>query len=249
MKTICVDAGHAGLVSDPGAVGVNGLAECRVNLAVARLLRTLLTGAGCAVLMTRDRDEDPASDDLAVRAAMANTGRADIFVSLHCNAAANRAAAGSEVFHHPASREGARLAGCIAGALASCRPSRGVKTAGFYLLRATVMPAVLVEMGFLSNPEEAGWLSLASSQHLLAGQIFAGIADYFNWPPPQGTASFIACRRRRYVLLSMQVYFKLIIRYRCEEFRPGNYRRPGERARSGNRFSCRGGGYGRPGTV
>ena len=93
VKTIVLDPGHGG--KDPGAVGPSGLKEKDVTLAIARLLKTELTGKGYRVLMTRDSDVYVGLDE---RTAFANNNLADLFVSIHTNASRNRRARGVETY-------------------------------------------------------------------------------------------------------------------------------------------------------
>jgi len=181
---ICLDAGHGG--TDPGAVGTNPflLEEKEVNLAVAQLLEGELEALGHWVVMSRRQDT---SLSLAARAAFANRLDADFFVSIHANAAASEAARGFEVFHFPSSYYGTQASQAVLDSMASVFPghrNRGVKEANFAVLRETVMPAILVETEFLTNPVQLQFLSEPANQHLLATAIAGGIDQYvreFGW--------------------------------------------------------------------
>jgi N-acetylmuramoyl-L-alanine amidase len=166
---VCVDAGHG--YPDPGAVGLSGLGEADVTLLCAQAIADQLKALGHQVVLTReDRnalDRDKATD-LTARARKANNARCDAFVSIHCNSVADRAANGSETWHYPRSTLGKRLAERLQAALVNTGllRDRGIRqSAGLAVLRLTGMPAALVELGFLSNPEEekrlsdAEWLS------------------------------------------------------------------------------------------
>lgn len=160
---VCIDAGHGG--TDPGAVGLGGTREADVTLLAALSLRVQLELAGHKVLLTRVNSETlhiNKKTDLALRANVANDAMCDCFISIHCNAAEDRSANGSETWHHPRSAEGKRLAKTIQTALVSAGGlrNRGIKqSAGLAVLRLTTMPAVLIELGFISNPEEEKLLS------------------------------------------------------------------------------------------
>lgn len=171
-----LDPGHGGV--DPGATGPGGLAEKTVNLAVASAAADLLAGRA-GVLMTR-RDDRTVS--LAARVKTANAAGAALFVSVHCNAAANPAATGTETYHYPGSPQGTLLAGLIQHRLVSAirRRDRGVKQANFYVLRFTTAPAALAEILFLTNPEEAALLADRAFQGTVAAALAAGITDYLD---------------------------------------------------------------------
>jgi N-acetylmuramoyl-L-alanine amidase len=153
---VWVDAGHGG--KDPGASGPSGTRESDICLLAAKELKVLLERKGHKVAMTRDKDEYV---DLSQRARNANFVRAGLFVSLHCNASADPNAHGLETYIHTTAGEYARaLAGGIQARVpaATGLTDRGVKKAGFAVLRLTWMPAILVEMAFISNPREEAML-------------------------------------------------------------------------------------------
>ncbi len=183
---ICIDPGHGG--TDPGAIGTAPAAasepaltlkECDFTLDVALLLEEELARRGHSVFLTRRRDR---SLRLDARAAHANRHAADLFISIHANAAANPAAEGIEVFHFPGSAAGKSAADRIMRHLAAAFPdhvNRGVKSADFAVLRLTAMPAVLVECEFLTNPDRLRrFLSCPGKRREVAGAIAAGVATY-----------------------------------------------------------------------
>ena len=188
---ICIDPGHGGI--DPGAIGTAPAAdnepaitlkESDFTLDVALLLEAELAQRGHSVLLTRRRDR---SLQLAARAAHANRHAADLFISIHANAAANPAAEGIEVFHFPGSTAGKAAAGRIMQCLAAAFPghaNRGVKPADFAVLRLTDMPAVLVECEFLTNPDRLrGFLCCAEKRREIAVAIAAGVPAGPDAPP------------------------------------------------------------------
>jgi len=154
-KKIFLDPGHGG--KDPGAVGPNGSKESDVTLSVSKLLKDKLERMGATIFMSRDSDEYVSIS----RVSMANSSKANIFVSVHCNAY-NDTAKGVETLYHQTSSAGKKLAGLIQSELVSSTNSvdRGIKADkslsrfpnGLPVLRDTVMPAVLVELEFISNP-------------------------------------------------------------------------------------------------
>ena len=148
---VALDAGHGG--KDPGAVG-HGLNEKDVTLSVARKVKSLLEARGIGVVMTRDSD---IFVDLGDRCRIANNANADIFVSIHCNAA-NSNAKGIETFSFRGSSSGLKLATDVQNQLLKDKTlyhaNRGVKQAGFYVIKNTKMPACLVEMAFIDNAQD-----------------------------------------------------------------------------------------------
>lgn len=177
MKTICIDPGHGG--RDPGAVGPSGLQEKDVNLAIAQEVIKLLNGSVSTILSTRGGDADIS---LQERANFANKNNADVFVSVHCNAATNPAVHGLEAFYFPESGAGKRLAEAILDRLVleTGLDNRGVKAARFAVLRLTDMPAALVECGFLSNPTEKALLETVEFQKKCARGIADGIKAFLG---------------------------------------------------------------------
>ncbi len=180
---IVLDPGHGG-AADPGAVGPTGLREADVSYAVAEMLEQRLRAAGLSTLMTRWPHTNPG---LSQRAQQANKISADLFVSIHCNAAPNREAQGIEAWHHGASVPGKRLATCLHDALCEEFPDavrRGVKSdrtrykSGFAVLRETAMPAALVELEFISHPDREREMATDEWRERCARALFAGIQGY-----------------------------------------------------------------------
>lgn len=178
---IFVDAGHGG--TDPGAVG-NGVIEQYVNLNVALELAELLRRGGYEVMLYRSTPTENVlpgkSADLSNRAAMANNWGADYFVSIHTNSSPNPAANGFEVYVYRLGTRAQALAESIVRSFVSRLGSKdnGVRQANFAVLRRTNMPAVLVELGYLSNPTEALNLNSPAWQNAAAQAIYNGIYNY-----------------------------------------------------------------------
>ncbi len=177
MKKIVIDPGHGG--SDPGAVGKSGLRESDVALKVSLKVEMILSDLGFSVRLTRPSNTYV---PLRTRAEIANHEQADLFVSVHCNAAENKSAQGVETFHYPTSKNGKVLAEILQERLVGLggRKNRGVKTANFLVLRETFMPAVLVELGFISNSEEESVLNSNSYQEICANAIAQAVRRYFE---------------------------------------------------------------------
>lgn len=191
--TVILDAGHGGM--DGGAVGVNGVLEKNLNLAVAEALRALLVAAGIEVVMTRyddrllytEEQDIPGKRkyyDLENRRKTAEMHPGSVFVSIHMNKYSEEKYSGLQVWcaDDPDSRS---LATMITSSVrASLQPEnrREVKTAGkdIYLLHRAVGTAVLVECGFLSNYEECKKLSDEDYRKELSFSLFCAIIKYLD---------------------------------------------------------------------
>jgi len=173
----CLDPGHGGF--DPGAVGVNGCHEKNINLTVCLNLAAKLKKAGIKAVLTREVDS---TVSLAERVHIANEAGCDFFLSLHCNSALNREAHGTETCCYKLGHKGEQLAKAIQGALVDSLQSkdRGAKQANFYVLRNTKMPAALVELGFLSNHDEADLLITGDYQAKCVQGIQKGIRQFLK---------------------------------------------------------------------
>ncbi len=171
---IVIDAGHGG--RDPGTIAINGRYEKDVNLSVASKLAAILQRKGHQVTMTRQDDRYP---ELEARAALANRRKADLFVSIHADSAPDPSAQGFTVYiAERASRESQQAAQAIVRAMKTTGlRSRGVRRNDYRVLVKTRGPAVLVEMGYLSNFREARKLQDSTFQNRLAVAIAAGIGD------------------------------------------------------------------------
>ncbi len=181
--TIVLDPGHGG--SQDGAFH-HGVREADVNLAVGLELQAKLVAAGAAVVMTRTTDSLAApdgvspADELQARVDVAKAAGADIFVSLHANAhPAKPETTGAIVFYAPGRSTALAAAILEALVLETGAVDKGVRPANFYVLRNSNIPAVLVEVGFLTNQAEAARLADSAYQQEIAAGIFKGIMRYF----------------------------------------------------------------------
>lgn len=168
--TVVIDAGHGG--HDRGGIPGQRVAEKDMTLDVAQRLRNVLAATGYRVVMTRDSD---VFVPLGTRVAIANSYRNAIFVCIHFNATQRRGASGIETYFY--SRDSLSLASAVHYYVTGGAPSanRGVRRRGYYVLRKTSVPAVLVECGFLTNPTEAAYAQSASYRQKLAEEIAAGV--------------------------------------------------------------------------
>lgn len=167
--TVVIDPGHGG--KDGGCVW-NGLVEKKLCLDTAQRLERLLKAKGLRVIMIRSSDVHVELED---RASIANRHSKAVFVSIHFNASRDRSISGMEVFYRSAS--GRKLAGNILRRMD--QNLKGVNRGLFYgdlrVLRSTLMPAVLIECGYLSNRTEAQRCGTAAHRQELAESIASGI--------------------------------------------------------------------------
>ncbi|MFB7304328.1 N-acetylmuramoyl-L-alanine amidase [Heyndrickxia sporothermodurans] len=181
-KIIVIDAGHGG--KDPGASG-NKLVEKEVTLNVAQRVEKLLKSAGIEVVMTRTGDTYPTLEDRIDTGVKAN---ADTFVSIHCNFFSKASANGTETYYHnggPADRanHSKQLATFINERLVQAidTTNRGVKKEEYRVINSNPLAAVLVELGFLSNKQDASKLASNKYRDIAAKAIYQGILDYYKY--------------------------------------------------------------------
>jgi N-acetylmuramoyl-L-alanine amidase len=216
LRTIVIDPGHGG--DEHGTRGPGGAFEKDITLQVARRLRTMIESRlGLRVFLTRDDDRTMSLDD---RSAYANSQKADVFISIHANAAIRPAMKGAEVYYLSVDRadvEARRLAETTEAVLptlgggtrridlilwetAQARyleqsstlaslveetlrsrvemSPRAVQQAPFRVLVGTTMPAVLVEIGYLSNPAQEQALSSGNYQDQVAQALFEALSQF-----------------------------------------------------------------------
>jgi len=193
-KVVYLDAGHGGY--DPGA-SYFGISEKSLTLAIQSRVKAKLESEGYQVVTTRTSDTYV---DLTDRSRAANASESDIFVSIHINASGSSDVQGIETYYYqPFAEYPSRinaayhanptrlsmsdtLANAIQSSLinATGAQNQGVKRRTFAVLRETTAPAVLLELGFLSNPQEAARLNSSAYQETLANAIVAGIKSYYE---------------------------------------------------------------------
>ena len=188
--TVVLDAGHGG--KDAGASSASGVREKDVVLEVTLKVRNHLQLAGIDVILTRDGDYDLAPDgakkrknpDLNRRAEIFNSQENAIAVSIHANATTNARWSGAQTFYDPVLLENKQLATAIMNRLsANVGQTREAKAiSNILVLRKSTVPTTLVEIGFLSHPEEAGRLNTAAYQEEMAYAIFEGILFFLDNP-------------------------------------------------------------------
>ena len=187
---ILVDAGHGG--SDPGMIGVGGLEEKGINLSISLLLRDTLEKYGYSVIMTREEDKglydssavNKKAQDMQRRIAMIREHMPVLSVSIHQNSYHDAGVHGPQVFYYESSVEGKKLAEAVQSSLYDLlevdRPRKVKGNTSYYLLKRSSGTLVIVECGFLTNPEEAQKLQTKEYQEKVAAAVSEGIRTYLN---------------------------------------------------------------------
>ena len=188
-RKIAIDPGHGG--SDSGAIGPTGIMEKSVTMRVSRELKRLLEAEGATVILTRTGDTEVSSkgasatsvEELQARCDVANEAKADIFLSIHADAFTNREVKGTTAYYYVnGTKQSKRLADNVRTALIDAIGTldRGTQTCNFYVVKHTDMPAILVEISFISNPDEEQMMNSEAGVKRIAQGIADGIADYFG---------------------------------------------------------------------
>mgnify|MGYP003289718068 CR=1 FL=1 len=187
--TIIIDPGHGG--RDPGKVGVTGTLEKDINLQIALILKSLLEAQDINVIMTRDEDKELTTNtdnrkisDMKERIKLIQESNSTLVISIHQNSYTSSDVYGAQCFYNTNSPEGEQLAAIIQNQIITSTNQtkiREIKSNNdYYLLKHSPIPTVIVECGFLSNPEEEKLLLTVEYQHKMAWAIHLGILQYIN---------------------------------------------------------------------
>jgi len=185
-KVIVIDPGHGGI--DTGASRGN-VVEKDITLAIAQRLAADLSQGGALVILLRENGKDLAGDDfqgrirdrkrrdMNTRVRRANEAKADMLISIHTNAELGSTSSGAQTFYQPGDEKSKIIAVGIQEELGRLLGNTKRKAVGgrYFVLEKTHMPAVLVEVGFISNPREARLLTDATYQSKVAYAIFSGV--------------------------------------------------------------------------
>jgi N-acetylmuramoyl-L-alanine amidase len=183
-KTVVIDPGHGTV--EPGVVHKSsGIEESKINLDVGQKLKKMLLSKNYNVVMTREKETRkklPIREDLKKRVDVAKSVSADIFVSIHVNQFTDSKYFGAQCFFFPHKEDSKILALLIQEELKRLQPNNHRKPLAkdLYVLRETPMPAVLVEIGFLSNDVDRHKLTDPDYRNKIAEAIFKGIQRYFE---------------------------------------------------------------------
>ncbi len=159
----------------------NGLYEKDIALAISQRLGSALEKMGYTVVYTRTDDSDV---DLDPRVQIAEDAKANVFISIHLNSVESKSedVNGIETYFAPGATSGEALARAVHEEViaATNANDRGVRSARFYVVRNTSMPAILIETGFITSPEESGNLNTASYQQKIADAIARGVDAFLK---------------------------------------------------------------------
>ncbi len=186
--TIVIDAGHGG--RDDGSTGVTGVKESDINLKIAKTLKVYLETLGIKVILTR-ADGNGLYDanatnfkasDMAKRIEIIDNAKADMVISIHCNSYKNSSESGAQAFYQEDDENGKKFAEDIQSQLINqLNGARDSANKGdFYILKESKTTAVLIECGFLSNPNEEKLLNSTNYQNKVAYAIMCGVVKYFE---------------------------------------------------------------------
>ena len=193
-RRIVIDPGHGG--PDSGAQGLGSMPEKAVVLDVALQLASILEQAGSRVELTRRGDylPTPAGRGLAARVDRARAPGTDAFISLHADAHSDPSVRGVTTYYYRT--DSLPLARAVHEELTDLlgAPDRGIRRGDFYVLQTVPVPAVLVELGYLTNPQEAGLLGRADYRRRAAAAIAEGLARYFASLDRAGIGRFTGLR-------------------------------------------------------
>lgn len=187
QKVIVIDVGHGG--SDPGKVSADGIKEKDINLQIALYLKDYLIAQDYTVYMTRETDcglyddhaKNKKNSDLNNRIQFFKDKNAYCVVSIHQNSYPDTVPHGAQTFYFEGSEEGKSFAESVQHSLLqfdNTNTRQAKSSSSYYLLKHSQVPAIIVECGFLSNPEETAKLTDANYQKQLAYSICLGVCKY-----------------------------------------------------------------------
>lgn len=185
---VVLDAGHGGV--DGGSQGKSGVYERDINLSVVKKIKSLLNTLNINVMETRKTEEGLygvfargfKTKDMKERQKIIQNSNADLVVSIHMNYFKDDSAKGSQVFYKPSSQISQKLAENLQELFIKNLPNarKSALKGDFFILTCSSKPGILVEGGYLSNPDEEKLLITDEYQNLLAYQIFCGIVSFFD---------------------------------------------------------------------
>lgn len=186
---LVIDAGHGGI--DGGSVGiVTGKDEASINLEYSKCLKDYFENFDFDVILTRKNanglyssiSSNKKKDDMRARQKIINEAKADIVISIHMNSFPTKSSRGCQVFYNDKSESGKMLAEKVQQQLIRDMDNAksSPKAEDFFILNCSNTPSILVECGFLSNPEEDRLLSTEEYKMKLCYSIFCGVVSYFG---------------------------------------------------------------------
>lgn len=192
-KTVGIDSGHGGI--DPGAIGISGVKEDEINLKIGMKLKRYIEQNGGKVVMTRDTKDglytkkskslkEMKTEDLHNRKKIIENGNCDLFVTIHLNSFKESKYYGAQTFYKPNDEASTLLATYIQDELRDVLDKNNHRLPqerdDVFLINEINLPSVLIECGFLSNPNEEKLLNTEKYQEKIAWAIYIGIMKYFS---------------------------------------------------------------------
>lgn len=187
---VVVDAGHG--LPDGGTVGIAGSIESDINLDIARLLKEILEGKGIEVMMTRDsakglkysnNEKWSKVSDMNIRLGMMKTSNADLFISIHMNHYPEKSVHGLRLFYskkHPQIKQLAELMQLKMSSATGAKINTVMAAdSRLFLMKSPPLPAILIECGFISNPDEEKNLLNDEYKAKLAWAIAESVEEYY----------------------------------------------------------------------
>lgn len=174
-KIIVIDPGHGG--NDSGTVGANGTLEKDLALQTALLLKTQLENVGATVIITREQDYYLS---LSARVNIAHVHHADAFISIHYDSAAQEDVRGITQYYYHYFHKGLALKIDESMQKINILKNRGIRSGNYQVLRQNSQPSVLLELGYLSNPEEEEVVTSNDYQQTIVMAIYDGLSNYFS---------------------------------------------------------------------
>lgn len=170
-----IDAGHGGM--DAGAVGLNGVKEKDLNLSTALIMEEKLEDEGATVTLTREDDSFVPLDE---RISISNSSNANVFISIHYNANEDATANGVSTYY--SSSVAAALAETVQASIQEKvnLTDRGAKQNGYHVLRHNNKPAILLELGFVTNAGDLEAIQTPGYEENAADGLIDGLKEYFN---------------------------------------------------------------------
>ena len=171
-----LDYGHGG--NDPGAIGIDNLKEKDIVREIGKRVKYHLERHNQTVIESRPNDE---TVSLRERSNKANNNNVDLCISIHCNAFSDSSAQGVEIFYYQGSKRGQQLANSILKEITKAKlytKNRGLKTNNLHMTRETIMPSVLIELGFITNVTDKNLI--INNKENFAIAITRGILSYYG---------------------------------------------------------------------
>ena len=184
-KTIYIDPGHGG--KDSGAI-YKHIYEKDINLTMSKKIEQYLISKGATVYLTRETDKDLSTttvnrkrNDLTNRAKLINNSKADMYISIHLNSISNSKWQGLQIFYNTKNEENEQIANKLTSYLkeSSSNIRESKKENNYYMYKQITVPGVLIELGFLSNPNDRYRLTREEYQDKLAENIADSIEKYY----------------------------------------------------------------------